>query len=123
MANPFVHIELQTRDLGKARDFYAKLFQWKLEDMDMGPPGGPYTMIKAEGGPGGGMMTVPMQNMPSLWVPYVGVEDVAKATAQARELGATVHVDRKEVPGMGFFSVITDPSGAELGLWEAARKE
>ena len=31
MANPFVHIELQTRDLVRAREFYSRLFDWKLE--------------------------------------------------------------------------------------------
>ena len=33
MGNPFVHIELQTKDLAKAKEFYSKLFDWKLEDM------------------------------------------------------------------------------------------
>ncbi len=33
MGNPFVHIELQTKDLAKAREFYSKLFDWKLENM------------------------------------------------------------------------------------------
>jgi uncharacterized protein len=33
MANPFVHIELQTRDLATAKDFYSRLFDWKLEDI------------------------------------------------------------------------------------------
>lgn len=33
MANPFVHIELQTNDLAKATAFYSRLFDWKLEDL------------------------------------------------------------------------------------------
>jgi predicted enzyme related to lactoylglutathione lyase len=121
MANPFVHIELQTQDPGKAKAFYAKLLQWKLEDMDMGP-GGTYTMIKAEGGPGGGMMKTPMPNTPSMWIPYIGVDDVAKSTATAKELGATVYKEKTEIPGMGFFSIVADPTGAVLGLFEAVRK-
>ena len=32
MGNPFVHVELQTQDLGKARKFYQALFDSKLED-------------------------------------------------------------------------------------------
>ncbi len=35
MANPFVHVELATTDLGKAKDFYGKLFSWTLEDVPM----------------------------------------------------------------------------------------
>lgn len=42
MANPFVHVELQTNDAAKAKDFYGRLFDWKLEDV----PGMDYTLIK-----------------------------------------------------------------------------
>ncbi|MCH7535002.1 MAG: VOC family protein, partial [Bacteroidetes bacterium] len=30
MPNPFCHIELQTNDTDKAKDFYSQLFDWKL---------------------------------------------------------------------------------------------
>ncbi|MGH7432856.1 MAG: VOC family protein, partial [Candidatus Methylomirabilales bacterium] len=33
MGNPFVHVELQTQDLGKAKKFYQELFSWKLQDI------------------------------------------------------------------------------------------
>ena len=33
MANPFVHIELNTSDPEKAKSFYGSLFDWKLADM------------------------------------------------------------------------------------------
>ncbi len=32
MANPFVHIELRTRDLDKSKKFYASMFNWKMEE-------------------------------------------------------------------------------------------
>ena len=40
MGNPFVHVELNTTDVAKAKAFYGKLFDWKLEDAPMagGPP-------------------------------------------------------------------------------------
>ncbi len=38
MAKPFVHVELNTTDVAKAKSFYGKLFDWKLEDVPM--PGG-----------------------------------------------------------------------------------
>jgi predicted enzyme related to lactoylglutathione lyase len=37
MANPFVHVELNTPDPDKAKAFYSKLFQWQLEDMPIQP--------------------------------------------------------------------------------------
>jgi uncharacterized protein len=33
MANPFVHVELATSDLEKAKAFYQGLFDWQLEEV------------------------------------------------------------------------------------------
>jgi len=117
MANSFVHLELNTTDVAKAKAFYGKLFTWTLEDMEMGG-GQSYTMIKIGDGPGGGMMKHPVPGAPSAWLAYVNVDDVAAATQKAKSLGATVMMDKTEVPGMGWFSVILDPTGAALGLWQ-----
>jgi predicted enzyme related to lactoylglutathione lyase len=119
MANPFVHVELSTTDPEKAKAFYSKLFTWKLEDMPMGP-GMTYTMIQPGEGTGGGLMKQLIPNAPSAWLAYVIVDDVKAATAKAKSLGATVMTDFTEVPGMGWFTIIVDPTGAALGLWQAA---
>ena len=111
MANPFVHVELNTTDLAKAKDFYGKLFDWTLEDVDMGPTG-TYTMIKVGEGTGGGIMKHPVPGAPSAWLAYVLVDDVAASTKKAKSLGANVMKDVTEVMGMGSFSVIIDPTGA-----------
>ena len=79
MANPFVHIELQTSDLKKAKDFYGKLFDWKLEDTPMpelrhlhhdrrGRRHRRRDDDRAEKG------------APSQWIPYVDVSDVDSST-------------------------------------------
>ena len=117
MANPFVHVELNTTDLGAAKAFYQALFGWKLEDVDVGG-GMNYTMIDVGEGTGGGMMTHPMPGAPSSWLPYVLVDDIAAATEKAKGLGATVIRDVMEVMGAGSLSIITDPTGAVLGLWQ-----
>jgi hypothetical protein len=119
MANPFVHVELNTTDPAAARKFYGQLFDWKMEDMDMGG-GLTYTVIRPGDGTGGGLMQHPMPGAPSSWLAYVNVDDVRKSTEQARSLGAQVLKEVTEVPGMGWFSIILDPTGAALGLWQAA---
>ncbi len=116
MGNPFVHVELMSNDVGKAKDFYGQLFDWNLEDMKM--PGMTYTMIKVGGGTGGGMMKNPITNAPSAWMAYVDVDDLQAATAKAKSLGAKVMQEMQVVEGMGSFSIITDPTGAMLGLWQ-----
>ena len=116
MANPFVHCELATSDVGKAKTFYTKLFDWKLTDMPM--PGMTYTTINVGEGTGGGMMQHPMPGAPSMWMPYVLVDDIKAANKKAKDLGAQVFKDTTEVPDMGWFSIIIDPTGAMLGLWQ-----
>lgn len=118
MANPFVHVELQTQDAEKAKKFYKSLFSWELQDIPTGQ-GGTYTLIGVGEGTGGGIMKNPVPNAPSHWLAYVRVDDVAAATKKAKELGATVLQNRTEVPNFGWFSVISDPTGAVLGLWQA----
>jgi uncharacterized protein len=121
MANPFVHIELATTDVAKAKSFYQKLFDWKLDDMDMGP-GGTYTMIGVGEGTGGGMMKQMQPGAPSAWLPYVLVDNLKAATEKAKENGATLMRDITDVAGMGAFTVISDPTGAALGLWQPKAK-
>jgi predicted enzyme related to lactoylglutathione lyase len=118
MANPFVHVELNTDDVGKAKKFYTRLFDWKLSTMSLD-----YTGIDVgKGGAGGGMQKKPMPNAPSMWLPYVQVDDVKKTVAKARKLGAAVHVDYMEIGDMGAIGVFSDPSGAAIGVWAMAVK-
>ena len=120
MGNPFVHIELVTTDHQKAKAFYGSLFDWQLQDVDMGKM--TYTMIKVGQGTGGGMMQHPMPGQPSAWVPYVAVADINAATAKAKSLGAKIIRDVDVVPNAGSFSIIQDPTGGVLGLWEEKTK-
>ena len=116
MANPFVHVELNTTDVAKAKSFYGKLFGWNLEDVEM--EGGAYTMIKVGEGTGGGIIKHPVPGAPSAWLAYVLVDDIGAATQKAKSLGAKVMKDVTEVKGVGSFSVIVDPTGAAVALWQ-----
>lgn len=122
MANSFVHIELHTGDLAKAKAFYSTLFDWKLQDLLM-PDGGSYTMINVGEGTGGGMMSTPASDVPPHWLAYVGVDDVVAATEKARSLGASICQDVMEVDGYGWLSILTDPTGATFALWQAKAVE
>jgi len=117
MANPFVHVELSTHDVPKAKAFYGKLFGWKLEDKDMGPAG-TYTVINPQGGTGGGIMKHPHAGAPAMWLAYVLVDDIEAATEKARSLGAKIDRNVTDIPGVGRFSIFTDPTGAMLALWK-----
>ncbi|NWF53307.1 MAG: VOC family protein [Syntrophaceae bacterium] len=119
MGNPFVHVELMTKDPVKSRQFYAQMFDWKLEEI----PGMDYTIIQVGEGTGGGMLKSPDSNIPDHWLPYILVDDVVSATQKARSLGAVITQDVAEVPGYGYFSVILDPTGAAFALWQAKERK
>lgn len=118
MANPFVHIELQTKDLAKAKEFYSRLFDWKLDELPAPDGGATYTMINVGEGTGGGMYVNPDPKVPSFWLAYVAVDDIVASTKKARELGGTVVKDVMEVGGFGWMSVIVDPTGATIAMWK-----
>ena len=72
-----------------------------------------YTVIDVgETGRGGGIMKSPMPDPLPQRVPYVLVDDAAASTKKAKSPGAAVLQDATEIPDIGWFSVLLDPTGA-----------
>lgn len=115
MANPFVHLELNTSDLAKAKQFYGEMFGWLFDDMDTGPHG-VYSTFKPDSGPGGGMFSI--SDAPRGWLAYVGVDDIKAATSKAKSLGAQVFVESQEIPNVGWMTVMNDPTGSRIALFQ-----
>ena len=115
MANPFVHLELATPDLAKAKAFYGGLCGWTFDDQNMGPDM-IYSLFKPDSGPAGGMYSMP--GMPPGWLAYIGVDDIDQSTEKARSLGALVVKDVMEIPHVGWMSILVDPGGATIALFE-----
>jgi predicted enzyme related to lactoylglutathione lyase len=112
--------EVMTRDVDAARSFYAQLLGWTTEEMPMGDMG-TYTMFRKGDTQVAGMMGMDgpqFEGVPSHWLSYIAVESVEDRTAAARNLGATVHVPPTDIPNIGRFSVIADPTGAVIALFE-----
>lgn len=116
--NPFVHVELETPDVAKAKTFYSGLFDWEFDDTKMDD----YTIVEVGDhayGVGGGMMTVPAPDVPPHWLAYVSVDDINASTQKAKSLGAAIVKDVTAVGDIGWMSIIRDPAGAVLGLWKS----
>ena len=120
MASPFVHLELATPDLAKAKEFYTSLFGWTFDDQVMGP-GMIYSLFAPDSGPRGGAYSMP--GAPPAWLAYVGVDDIDEATAKAKELGATIVRDVTEIPHVGWMTIMTDPTGAAIAIFEPMPRE
>ena len=53
--------------------------------------------------------------------PFVWVELHTGDAEKAKSLGATVKEENVPIPGAGRFSIVVDPTGAEVALWENAQ--
>lgn len=113
MPNPFVHVELNTGDVATAQKFYKALFDWKFREIEPG-----YFAIDVGEGTGGGMQKKPIAESPTMWLPYVLVDDVKKTSANVEKNGGNVVIDYMPIDGMGALGVFIDPTGAPLGIWE-----
>jgi predicted enzyme related to lactoylglutathione lyase len=112
MANRLVHLELHTGDCSRALAFYERLFGWRPEQVRAG--GTAYTALEL-GSVGGGVVECGARR--SLWLPYVAVDDIGRATDRARALGASVLLEPREGPA-GWRSVVSDRAGGEIAFWQ-----
>lgn len=108
--------ELMTTDKARAESFYRDLLGWTLEDS--GIPGVDYTLIKVNGAAIGGIMamTPDMAGIPTHWQTYVTVDDVDTRTAAVTAAGGTVIRPPMDIPNVGRFAVVQDPTGGVLSL-------
>ena len=116
--------ELATRDAETSLAFYTAVFGWQSETRDVGPT--TYTTFSVDGKPVGGMIEMTDQwpaEAPPHWMVYFAVDDVDASTARAAELGATVHVPAMDIPDVGRFSMVADPSGAHFSMLTLANGE
>ena len=122
MGNSFVHMELSTDDVGAAKKFYAKVFDWKIKQL--GPEMGNYTTIDTGSKTsGGGMQKKMMPGQPTAWLVYAEVDSVKKTMAKAAKAGAKVVVPYQPIGDMGAIGIFVDPTGAGFGVWEKAAKK
>jgi len=108
--------ELATRDVEGATKFYCDLLGWTASvDNSVGSP---YTIFKKGETMVAGMMgmTEEYGDTPPHWMGYILVDDVDHAAKKTEELGGKVCVPPMDIPSVGRFTVITDPTGATISL-------
>jgi uncharacterized protein len=108
--------ELMTSDPEAAANFYAKMFGWKVQVMDIGT--GPYRIMSDGDEMVAGIGQAP-QDMPvSAWVIYFQVSDADATLASVTELGGTVLVPAMDIPTVGRIAWATDPAGATFAIMQ-----
>lgn len=113
----FIWTDLSTYDLAAARNDYSKLFGWRFQS----DPAYDFAVLGQE--EIAGVFTMPPKlakmNMPSFWMSYVHVQDVA-ATVKAAERheGAIIEVQPQPFGDEALVALVRDPSGAGFTVYQ-----
>ncbi len=115
--------ELMTRDAAAAKKFYGELLGWTFkEDSSSGMA---YTMFTPPGAerPIGGLMQMAgpqFQGVPPHWLSYILVDNVDQRAQRCTKLGGQIKLPPTDIPKIGRFCVIQDPTGAVIALFQSA---
>lgn len=118
----FCWMELGSTNVEAAKKFYSELFGWNLKTKNA-VPGFEYTEFGSSERPLGGMyqftkdcQTENGEPMKSHWMSYMAVENVDDAASRVWDLGGRICVPPTDIPNVGRFCVINDPTGATISL-------
>lgn len=118
-----VWVDYGSNDITACKDFYVGLFGWDLDPM--GEDFGGYELLRRGETLVGGLMDVSGTTcpdggpVPSEWGIFLAVDDLEARTATARAAGATVAMENMRVGELGRWTLLVDPTGAPVSMWEA----
>ena len=110
--------ELMTRNVERAKKFYADTVGWSFDAMPMPGGSGTYWLAKMGDGPVAGIFdisTPEFGQVPESWMAYLAVDDVDGRVAKAVKAGAKLMKPIFDVPGVGRIAILTEPGGAGVG--------
>ena len=110
--------ELMTRDVERAKKFYADTLGWSFEGMPMPGGGGTYWLAKAGGEAVAGILDISAPEfgpVPESWMAYIAVDDVDARVKKATAAGAQLMKPIFDVPGVGRIAILLEPGGAGIG--------
>ncbi|WP_091741618.1 VOC family protein [Phenylobacterium immobile] len=116
----FVWHELTTSDREAATAFYGDVVGWTFDHMPMGDF--IYSVAKAGEPMVAGLMETPepakSQGVPPHWTGYVEVESVDESARQGESLGGKTLYGPQDIPNVGRFAIVADPTGAAFALFK-----
>jgi len=124
-----VHFEIPVDDRARAKEFYASVFDWDVDDQDMGG-GTVYTTVgtvevddkmmpKEPGAINGGLMDR-TKDTPAPVI-TIGVDAIDDSLKKVEASGGSTITPRTPIPNMGAFAYFKDSEGNVVGLWETMR--
>jgi predicted enzyme related to lactoylglutathione lyase len=117
VANKPVWVDLGTSDPAGARDFYSKLFGWKIE-VNPDPQYGGYAMGEVNGKSVAGIGPKMSEQQPTAWSLYIGTDDAQATAKKVEQAGGKVIAQPFDVGPQGTMATFQDPIGAFISIWQ-----
>lgn len=118
----FSWVDLTTTDANAGKAFYTGLFGWTYNDVPIGEDMF-YTMFQLDGKDVAALSQMgpeqQAQGRPSTWNTYVTVDNVDGTAEAVTANGGVVMMPPFDVFDSGRMTVIQDPTGAILSIWQA----
>jgi predicted enzyme related to lactoylglutathione lyase len=118
-AHPIVHVEIPSNDLTQITEFYADVFGWQIDHSMEN-----YPLFSADGGPGGGFvaLTEAVTSGPvgfGIGRPliHLATDDIEATLATVESHGGKTLLGKTEIPNIGWWAALADPSGNPIGLY------
>ena len=124
-----VHFEIPFDDAKRAKEFYSKVFGWKIEDV----PQMNYHMVhtveidenrmpKQAGAINGGLYKRDDKSAksPVIVIDVAKIDDYVKKIKKA---GGKVVREKSTVGDMGFYAQVSDTEGNVIGIWETIQSK
>jgi len=114
--------ELRTRDVERAKRFYAETIGWRFEATKT-PTGEDYWVAFIDGEPVAGMFPLASPQfdcVPEGWMSFLAVDDVDARAARAVAAGAELVMPIFDVPDVGRIAMLREPGGVGVG-WMTRR--
>ena len=121
MANKLCYFELLVSDVSKAKDFYTKVFDWKIKPSGMAGTHD-YHDIDTGAEPSGGLMRKPDEAPAHMLTTYILVDSIDDTLKRVAEAGGQVGTPKREIPTMGWWALFLDPDEIPIMIYEPLRK-
>ena len=111
------HIEFPADDPQRAMRFYEAVAGWEFSTVEGMPDYWVFRFAEGFGGAVGkrGVSTGQVVR------DYIEIDSIEDALAAAERTGGSVKEPKQDIPGMGWFAVVNDPEGNEVGLFQSSR--
>jgi uncharacterized protein len=117
VANKPAWVDLATSDAPAAREFYSKVFGWKI-DVNPDPQYGGYGMANVGDKRVAGIAPKMSPDAPTAWSIYIGTDDADDLAKKVQAAGGKVIAPPFDVGDQGRMAVFQDPTGAIISAWQ-----